>query len=62
MTLRDDYKRVGDADETKIIIDEEGKETEVIIVKKVISDDAFVVCDFIERLINKIERVGRNLI
>ena len=62
MTLRDDYKRVGDADETKIIIDEEGKEIEAIIVKKVISDDAFVVCDFIEKLINKIERVGRNLI
>ena len=30
--------------------------------KDVISDDAFAICDFIERLINKLERIRRSVI
>ena len=30
--------------------------------KKVLSDDAFAVCDFIERLINKAEHLRRDII
>lgn len=42
MILKEEYAGASDKEEEK-------KD------KKVISDDAFAVCDFIERLINKIE-------
>ena len=43
MKLREEYARTSAKEEDK-------KD------KKVISDDAFAVCDFIERLIDKLER------
>jgi hypothetical protein len=32
------------------------------IGKKIISDDAFAVCDFIERLINKLEHARESMV
>lgn len=43
MILKDEYANISAKAEEKI-------------GKKIISDDAFAVCDFIERLINKIEQ------
>jgi len=42
MSLKEEYARTSDKPE-----DKEGK--------KVISDDSFAICDFIERLIDKLE-------
>ena len=47
MKLREEYVAISDKEEVKLN-------------KRVISDDAFAVCDFIERLINKLEQARIN--